>query len=86
MLADTATDPDSRAGPATDVGETSEAGACAPGVEVSEQIVVVTVTAVVDVRTTVALPGQFVASVAHLVTVYVDVVRTTVVVTSLRAR
>lgn len=35
---------------------------------------------------TVALAGQFEASVAHLVTVYVDVARTTVVVTSLRAR
>lgn len=38
------------------------------GVEVSEQTVVVTLTTVVEVWTTVALAGQFVASVAHLVT------------------
>ena len=56
------------------------------GIDVTEQIVVVTLTTVVDVSTTVALAGQFEASVAHLVTVKVDVARTTVVVTSLRAR
>ena len=49
-------------------------------------MVVVTLTTVVDVSTTVALARQFAASVAHLVTVYVDVARMTVVVMSLRAR
>lgn len=57
-----------------------------PIVDVTEQIVVVMLTTVVDVSTTVALAGQFEASVAHLVTVNVDVVRTTAVVTSLSAR
>jgi hypothetical protein len=56
------------------------------GMEETEQIVVVMLTTVVEVSTTVALAGQFEASVAHLVTVNVDVVRTTAVVTSLRAR
>lgn len=67
-------------------GVADEAGNSATGVELNEQMVVVTLTTVVEVWTTVALAGQLMASVAHLVTVYVEVVKMTVVETSLRAR
>ena len=49
MLTETSAEPDGRAESETEVGSISEAGDCAPGVEVSEQIVVVTLTTVVDV-------------------------------------
>lgn len=52
-----------------ELGVASEIDGSVTGVEVNEQIVVVTLTTVVDVRTTVALAGQLTASVAHLVTV-----------------
>jgi len=68
------------------VDEGTTGGKRPGGVEESEQMVVVTLTTVVDVWTTVALAGQLTASDAHLVTVYVDVARTTVVTMSLSAR
>ncbi len=58
-----------------DDGTISDPGGCRPGVEVTGQIVVVTLITVVDVNTSVALAaGQLVTLVAHLVMVYVDVV------------
>lgn len=70
----------------TGVVEGTRGGKSSGGVEVSEQMVVVTLTTVVDVWTTVAPAGQLTASDAHSVTVYVDVAITTVVTMSLRAR
>jgi hypothetical protein len=50
------------------------AGGRLPGVEVTGQIVVVTLITVVDVNNSVALAaGQLVTLAAHLVMVYVDV-------------
>lgn len=48
-----------------------------PGTEVVEQMVVVVLTTVVVVDKMMAVGGQFTASVAHLVTVRVEVTRTT---------
>lgn len=66
--------PDGLVGRAEDDGTTPDSAGGRPGVEVTGQIVVVTLITVVDVNNSVALAtGQLVTLAAHLVMVYVDV-------------